>query len=171
MTLREPTRADWPLLLELNRASVRELSELDERRLEELLSFSHRSLVVERAEGVVAFALAMAPGTAYDSRNYRWFSDRFERFLYLDRVVVAEGQRRRGIATQLYDAMEGTAASFERMVCDVNVRPPNHASLVFHGARGYREVGRLAHGSEKVVALMSKQLAPADVGATDPAPT
>jgi predicted GNAT superfamily acetyltransferase len=28
----------------------------------------------------------MAPGTAYDSRNYRWFSDRFERFLYLDRV-------------------------------------------------------------------------------------
>jgi uncharacterized protein len=74
--------------------------------------------------------------------------------------VVADGQRRRGIATRLYDAMEETAAPFERMVCDVNVRPPNDASLAFHGARGYVEVGRLAHGSEKVVALMSKELEP-----------
>jgi uncharacterized protein len=169
MTLREVTRADWPTLLALNHASVRELSELDERRLRAILSFSHRSLVVESAGEVVAFALAMAPGTAYDSRNYRWFSDRFERFLYLDRVVVADGQRRRGIATQLYDAMERTAASFERMVCDVNVRPPNDASLAFHGARGYREIGRLAHGSEKVVALMSKELEPADAQSADPA--
>jgi len=160
MTLREVTRADWPALLALNLASVRELSELDEERLQAILSFAHRSLVVESAGEVAAFALVIAPDTAYDSRNYRWFGDRFEQFLYLDRVVVADGQRRRGIATQLYDAMEDTAASFERMVCDVNVRPPNDASLAFHGARGYVEVGRLAHGSEKVVALMSKELEP-----------
>jgi uncharacterized protein len=169
MTMREVTRADWPQLLALNGASVRELSELDEQRLQAILSFSHRSLVVESAGEVVAFALAMAPGTAYDSRNYRWFGNRFERFLYLDRVVVAAGQRRRGIATRLYDAMEGTAASFERMVCDVNVRPPNDASLAFHAARGYREIGRLAHGSEKVVALMSKELEPASARASDAA--
>jgi uncharacterized protein len=160
MTLREVTRADWPLLLALNLASVRELSELDEDRLQAILSFAHRSLVVESAGEVVAFALVIAPGTAYDSRNYRWFGDRYERFLYLDRIVVADGQRRRGIATRLYDAMEEAAGPFERMVCDVNVRPPNDASLAFHGARGYVEVGRLAHGPEKVVALMSKELEP-----------
>jgi predicted GNAT superfamily acetyltransferase len=160
VTLRDVIRADWPALLALNLASVRELSELNEERLQAILSFAHRSLVVESAGEVVAFALVIAPGSAYDSRNYRWFGDRFERFLYLDRVVVADGQRRRGIATRLYDAMEDIAASFERMVCDVNVRPPNDASLAFHGARGYVEVGRLAHGSEKVVALMSKELEP-----------
>jgi uncharacterized protein len=167
MTLREVTRADWPALLELNLASVRELSELDEERLRQIISFAHRSLVVESAREVVAFALVIAPGTAYDSRNYRWFGDRFERFLYLDRIVVADGQRRRGIATRLYDAMEESAAPFERMVCDVNVRPPNDASLAFHGARGYVEVGRLAHGSEKVVALMSKELEQKDVSSPD----
>ena len=63
--------------------------------------------------------------------------------------------------------MEETAAPFERMVCDVNVRPPNDASLAFHGARGYLEVGRLAHGSEKVVALMSKELEPEGTNAPD----
>jgi len=160
MTLREVTRVDWPALLALNLASVHELSDLDQARLEAILSFSHRSLVVESDGAVVAFALVIAPGSAYDSRNYRWFSDRFRRFLYLDRIVVADGHRRGGIATQLYDAMESTAASFERMVCDVNVRPRNEASLAFHSARGYREIGRLAHGSEKVVALMSKELVP-----------
>src|SRR5207245_6643028 len=36
--LREVARADWPALLALNRASVRELSELDEPRLGFILS-------------------------------------------------------------------------------------------------------------------------------------
>jgi len=75
------------------------------------------------------------------------------------RVAVAASQRRRGIGAQLYDAMEVAAASFERMVCEVNVLPPNHASLAFHAARGYVEVGRLAHGPAKLVALLSKELA------------
>jgi predicted GNAT superfamily acetyltransferase len=64
------------------------------------------------------------------------------------------------MAPRLYDAMETAADSFDRMVCDVNILPPNQASLAFHAARGYREVGRLTHGSEKVVALLSKELQP-----------
>jgi uncharacterized protein len=56
--------------------------------------------------------------------------------------------------------METAADSFDRMVCDVNTLPPNQASLAFHTARGYREVGRLTHGPEKIVALLSKELQP-----------
>lgn len=159
MTVREVTRADWPRLLALNLGSVRELSQLDERRLQFILSLAHRSQVVEDDGQVVAFAVAIAPGTPYDSRNYAWFSARFERFLYLDRIVVAAQLRRQGIGARLYDAMEAAAAPFERMVCDVNVLPPNDVSLAFHSARGYREIGRLAHGETKVVSLLSKELA------------
>jgi predicted GNAT superfamily acetyltransferase len=158
MRLRESTRADWPRLLELNQASVDELSDLDEARLELVLSLAHRSLVVENDGEVVAFAIAMAPGVPYDSDNYRWFSAHFERFLYLDRVAVAESMRRRGIGAQLYDAMESAAQSFGRMVCEVNVVPRNETSLAFHASRGYGEIGRLEHNPEKVVALMSKEL-------------
>jgi predicted GNAT superfamily acetyltransferase len=160
MRLRDLERGDAPRLLALNAASVRVLSPLDEQRLEYILALAHRSLVVEHDGEVVAFALAIAPGAPYDSRNYSWFSERYERFLYLDRIAVDAPMRRHGLGGQLYDAMEETAASFERMVCDVDIEPPNDVSLAFHAARGYRQVGSLAHGTLKTVALFSKELAP-----------
>jgi predicted GNAT superfamily acetyltransferase len=158
MTLRELTPADWPRVLALNLASLQALSELDEQRLQWILSLAHRGLVVEDEGEVVAFALAIASGTDYDSDNYRWFSAHYERFLYLDRIAVDASQRRRGVGAQLYDAMEAAAASFGRMVCEVNVLPRNDVSLAFHAARGYVEVGQLAHGQEKLVSLLSKEL-------------
>jgi predicted GNAT superfamily acetyltransferase len=159
MRLRELSRADWPQALALNLAAEHHLSALDETRLQYLLSLAHRSVVVEAGDEVVAFAIAIAPGAPYDSRNYGWFVAHLERFLYLDRIAVAGTFRRRGIATQIYDAMEATAGPLGRMVCDVNVEPPNDASLAFHAARGYREIGRLEHPG-KLVALLSKELAP-----------
>jgi uncharacterized protein len=157
MLLRAIVRADWPAVLALNEASVSELSPLDERRLQYILSCSHRALVADERGVVTAFAVAIAPHAAYDSANYAWFGERFERFLYLDRIAVGAEHRRRGIGALLYDEMEEAAHEFGRMVCDVNVRPRNRASLAFHAGRGYVEIGRLEH-PRKVVALMSKEL-------------
>jgi predicted GNAT superfamily acetyltransferase len=114
--------------------------------------------VAEIAVEIAGFAIAIARGTDYDSDNYRWFSERYERFLYLDRIAVAATHRRHGVGGALYDAMEATAAPLGRMVCEVNVEPLNEVSLAFHRARGYREVGRLAHGTVRTVALLSKEL-------------
>ena len=159
ISVRELQRADQPRVLELNQASVQELSPLDEPRLEYILALAHRSLVAASADGdVLAFALAIAPGADYDSLNYTTLGEMFESFLYLDRVAVADSARRQGLGAALYDAMEAAAAPFGRMVCDVNIEPRNDASLAFHAARGYREVGELAHGDIKTVALMSKEL-------------
>jgi predicted GNAT superfamily acetyltransferase len=157
--VRELTRADWERVLELNQASVQELSPLDESRLGYILALAHRSLVVEHDREVAGFAIAIAPGESYDSDNYRWFAGHYERFLYLDRIAVDAERRRLGIGALLYDAMEAAAEPFGRMVCDVNIEPRNDASLAFHAARGYREVGRLAHGDVKTVVLMSNELA------------
>jgi predicted GNAT superfamily acetyltransferase len=147
-------------VLALNQASVRELSSLDYPRLGYILALAYRSLVVDLGTdgGVAAFAIAVAPGAPYDSANYRWFSERYAQFLYLDRIAVAAEHRRRGFGRLLYEQMEQAAQPLARMVCDVNVRPRNDASLAFHAARGYEDVGRLDHGEEKTVALMSKEL-------------
>jgi uncharacterized protein len=158
VNVRELARGDLPAVLALNEASVRELSPLDERRLDYILALADRSLVAERDGALAAFAIAIAPGAAYDSANYRWFEERYERFLYLDRIAVDVAHRRRGLGALLYEAMEDAARPFGRMVCDVNVEPRNDGSLAFHAARGYREVGRLAHGDIKTVALMCKRL-------------
>jgi predicted GNAT superfamily acetyltransferase len=156
--VRELTDTDRAAVLALNEASVRELSPLDDARLDYILALAHRSLVVEDGGEVAAFAIAVAPGAPYDSANYRWFAERYEHFLYLDRIAVAVAQRRRGLGALLYDAMEDAAQPFGRMVCDVNVKPRNDASLAFHTARGYEDAGRLVHGEVKAVALMCKEL-------------
>jgi hypothetical protein len=159
ISIRALQRADHPRVLELNQASVQELSPLDEPRLQYILALAHRSLVAASDDGrVIAFALAIAPGTDYDSLNYTTLGEMFESFLYLDRIAVAGSTRRKGLGAALYDAMEAAAAPFARIVCDVNIEPRNDASLAFHAARGYREVGELSHGEEKTVALMSKEL-------------
>jgi len=161
MLVRELARADWPAVIALNEESVDQLSDLDAERLRYLLECAHRALVVEDAGAVVAFALAMAPGCDYDSINYRWFGERYERFLYLDRIAVDSSLRRRRIGARLYDEMEDAAREFERMVCEVNLEPANDASLAFHRARGYRELEQLRH-PEKLVVLMTKELGGGD---------
>jgi uncharacterized protein len=160
MRLRELAPVDWPAVLALNHASVSELSPLDEERLGFVLSCANRAVVVQdEYDGeIVAFALAIAPASDYDSRNYAWFGERYESFLYLDRIAVGADRRRRGIGALIYDELEGAAAEFGRMVCDVNLEPRNDASLAFHRARGYREIGRLQHPG-KLVALMCKEIA------------
>ena len=102
--------------------------------------------------------LTFAPGTAYDSENYRWFSESFEDFLYLDRIVLDPGFRRRGLGGRVYDELEERARKNGRMVLEVNVEPPNDGSLAFHRGRGYADLTVLGDGRKKVL-LMEKILA------------
>jgi predicted GNAT superfamily acetyltransferase len=166
MEVREIVEGDWPQILELNEGSVSQLSELDRSRLEWIVSLSDRSVAIDDEGGIVAFAIALTADTGYDSRNYRWFDSHFDRFYYLDRVVVAEPFRRRGLATRLYDLMEAEAAArFGRMVCDVGYEPPNEASLAFHAASGYSQLTRLHYGGEKAVALLCREFEPVGAAA------
>jgi predicted GNAT superfamily acetyltransferase len=155
--LRDAARQDWSRLLELNAASVAELSPLDEPRLRYILALAHSGLVADLDGEVAGFAIAVAPGTDYDSANYGWFGERCERFLYLDRIAVAEQARRQGLGAMLYDAIEDAARAFGRMVLDVNVIPPNEPSLAFHAARGYQPLEHVQH-ADKTVVLMSREL-------------
>ena len=157
MRVRDITPADHAAVLALNQASVLELSPLDEQRLRYILALAHRSLLIERDGETIAFAIAVAPDTDYDSRNYARVGELFERFLYLDRIAVAEHARRQGLGAMLYDAIEDAARAFGRMVLDVNVIPPNEPSLAFHAARGYQPLEHVQH-ADKTVVLMSREL-------------
>src|ERR1035437_2646288 len=77
------------------------------------------------------------------SRNILWFCARYPRFVYVDRIVVASSARGRGCARRLYrDLFEyAVRAGHERVVCEVNISPPNPASNAFHAALGFVEVG------------------------------
>jgi uncharacterized protein len=159
LTLRPMTDSDVSTVLALNAADVAALSPLDRERLTWLRKQAAHALIARLAGEVVGFVLTFAPGSGYDSDNFDWFSRRYRsRFLYLDRIVIDSGYRRRGIAGRVYDALEDEARAYGRLVCEVNTQPPNPASLAFHSARGYAEVGHLSHGPDKVTVMLCKDL-------------
>jgi uncharacterized protein len=164
-TLRAITDADVPAVLALNHRFVEVLSPLDADRLTWLAGLADRADVLDVDGEVGGFVVTFRPGSAYDSENYRWFADRYgDDFYYLDRIVIAEHLRRRGLARSVYEAMERVAQEHGRMALEVNIDPPNDGSLAFHRSRGYAEVGRLGEPGH-VVGLMVKELGGRPTGA------
>lgn len=158
MEIRRLEDADIEAVLELNQLSVEALSPLDSDSLAAYRELAAETLVCVVDGTVAALAIAYRPNVAYDSVHYRWHSERFEDFLYLDRIVVGADFRRRGIATALYDALEEVARQHGRMVCEVNSVPPNLESLAFHRGRGYLEVGYVTKPDGRQVVMLEKPL-------------
>ncbi len=134
-----------PALLALNNAHATELSELTAARLAELIGMAYMARIVGEAD---ALLLAFDQAAAYDSPNYLWFRARYERFAYVDRVVVDPIHRGRGLARQLYNELfeRARADGHTRVCCEVNIDPPNPVSDAFHAALGFVEAGRAVVG-------------------------
>jgi predicted GNAT superfamily acetyltransferase len=146
-------------LLALNNAHARELSWLQAERLAAMVG---AAFLATRIGGAEAFLLAFDQDAAYDSPNFYWFRTRYPRFVYVDRVVVAEAARGRGHARRLYEDLftQAARAGHERVVSEVNSDPPNPASDAFHAALGFAVVGtaRLTH-VDKTVRYYARALA------------
>ena len=145
-------------LLALNNDHALELSWLGPERLAKLVA---EAFVARRVGVAEALLLAFDQDADYDSVNFLWFKGRFSRFVYVDRVVVADAARGRGLARRLYDDLfaAARAAGHERIVCEVNSDPPNPASDVFHAALGFVPVGTAQiHGGEKTVTYLERRL-------------
>ena len=157
--LRPVRDEDLPHVLALNQAEVEMLAPMDADRCNQLRGLAHRFDVVEVDGAFGGFVVTFAPGTAYDSENYRWFGERNgDAFYYLDRFVLHTDHRRRGLGSWVYDEVERDAAAYGRMTLEVNLVPRNDASLAFHAARGYVEVGRLGSEEDHLVSLMERMV-------------
>jgi uncharacterized protein len=151
-SIRDATRADFPAIVALNLESERFVSPMNEQRLERLHAWAAYHRVMDLDGGVAAFLLGLREGAGYDSPNYRWFAQRYERFFYIDRVIVSEGQRGHGYATALYEDAFAFARSrgVDAVTCEFDVDPPNAVSRRFHEAFGFREVGSNSYNGKHV---------------------
>ena len=149
---------DAGAVLRLNAESVWALSPLDDESLRQHRVRALRVVVCEDAGHVAGFAVYYGPGSSYESVNYAWHAARAADYVYLDRIVVDPDFRRRGIANAIYDVAEDAARPHGRLVCEVYSSPPNVASLAFHQARGYREVGHLVQANGHETVMLEKVL-------------
>lgn len=158
LTTNDLAGADGQALLALNNAHAVELSWLEPERLAHLVA---QAFVARRVGVADALLLTFDQAADYDSVNYLWFRERYDAFVYVDRVVVADSARGRGLARALYDDLfaAAKAAGHERIVCEVNSDPPNPASDKFHAALGFVVVGTAQiHGGKKTVTYLERVL-------------
>lgn len=142
--IRTAEEKDFPFILRVNEENVEVLSPMDEAKLRKFAEAAELLLVAEVDGKPAAFLIALREGLAfYDSENYRWFSKHYPSFLYIDRVVIDAPYRSIGIGRKLYQEVFGraraTGVSF--VTAEIDTIPYNEASLKFHEAMGFREVG------------------------------
>lgn len=149
---------DESAVLALNNEHAAELSWLEAPRLAHLVG---QAFLARRIGDIDAFMIAFDENADYDSANYHWFRQRYPRFAYVDRVVVAQSARGRGLARGLYEELfaKAMAAGHTVVACEVNFDPPNPGSDAFHAALGFSEVGSATiYGGERSVRYFVRPL-------------
>ncbi len=145
--------------LNLNNAHAKETSLLDIASLSALVAMAFYARGFDGGAG--ALLIAMDQNAAYDNPNFNWFKQRRGRFVYIDRVIVSEATRGQGLARRMYQDLFAYAVQcgHDRVVCEINLAPPNPASDAFHASMGFAEIGQASiHGGAKTVRYFEKAL-------------
>lgn len=156
ISIRTATYGDLNDILKLNEESVHFLSPLSLEKLQHLHAQAEILKVVEINGIVKGFVLALREEKDYDSINYSWFASHYPSFLYVDRVVISTLQQGTGLGAMLYQEVfkHAKEVGVPYVTAEIDIDPPNPASLKFHEKYGFTEVGRqLVAGGKKAVSL------------------
>ncbi len=152
--IRDAEPSDFETICELNLAEVVHTSSMDVARLAELNAISCYHKVASVGGIVSAFLLAMCNGSPYKNDNFEWFSRKYARFIYVDRVVVSSASRGRRLGSLLYEDMfrHARCNAIPLVTCEYNIDLPNEPSRLFHDKFGFKEQGTqwVANGTKRV---------------------
>ncbi|MFM8870010.1 MAG: GNAT family N-acetyltransferase [Actinomycetota bacterium] len=157
MRIRDLLPADLDMAWRINQANTPAVGDEPREAMDAILAMCNIALAVDVADELAGFCMVLPPGTAYESPNYRYFCDRYDDFVYLDRVAFDSHHQGFGYGAALYREVERrtTAPLF---TLEVNVKPPNEGSIRFHRREGFIEVDQQETRPGKIVSLMVKHL-------------
>ena len=98
--LRDAHPDDLARVEALNAAAVPHVNAIPHRLFARFQGQAPYFRVAERDGELLGFLLALGPEIDYDSPNFLWFRERYDAFLYIDRIVVAATARRLGLGTR-----------------------------------------------------------------------
>jgi uncharacterized protein len=148
---------DANALIALNNAHATELSWVEKPQFETMI---HNAVYARGIAPDKGFLIAFDQYALYENINFLWFRDRYEHFIYVDRIVVHSALRGQGVARALYEDLFELARSQSQtlIVCEVNSDPPNPASDIFHKRLGFKHVGDSLIPSGKRVQYLAKHI-------------
>lgn len=161
IVIRNTVPEDYDFILNVNEVNVEVLSPMPMERMLWLKEMSDMSVTAFVDGKPAAFLIAIREGKPYDSENYVWFSKKYDKFLYIDRIVIDEPYRADGLGRKLYDCVKDRAreTGVKVVTCEVDTIPYNETSLKFHEAMGFKEVGeQIIRGGAIKVSLKACEL-------------
>ncbi|GAB5409440.1 MAG: hypothetical protein BalsKO_18050 [Balneolaceae bacterium] len=158
MLIRPAKIQDLAQIHSLNDSVLPHVNSIPISDLEEFMKIGSYFIVIEKQNGIAGFMIVLGPGQKYDSENYSYFSTHYKSFDYVDRIVIGEAFRGKGLGTTLYEYLFEVSKE-EIISCEVNIKPPNPKSIQFHQMLGFEEVEQqYSEGGKKWVSLMVKNL-------------
>jgi predicted GNAT superfamily acetyltransferase len=146
--------SDLEEIWNINQENIPEVGDVPNLdRLKKLIDWSSH-LIVVRDYDISGFIILMREGQNYDSLNYKFFNSQSFPFLYVDRIAIKDGHRRKGLGRMIYEKTIDIAKDLDvSTCCEVNTIPRNDPSLAFHDTFGFREVGTKDYDDHSVVYL------------------
>jgi len=155
--IRAMTTTDLDVVWAINQENV---PAVGEETLEDLAKVHEQcciALVAEVSGSLAGFCMVLLPDAEYGSPNFKFFCDRLEDFIYLDRVAVSSKFQGMGIGAALYSEVEKLSDA-TWFALEVNTKPRNEGSLRFHAREGFEQMEELETRPGKMVGLMVKKL-------------
>ena len=127
----------------INQDNVPEVGSLDSiGQQKKLLSVSSYHSILLEDDELIGFAICFRESRPYWSENYKYFENKLDRFLYVDRIAIRNEYRRQGHAKRMYEDIFDFASQDGLIVtAEVNTKPANEGSIRFHEYMGFKEVG------------------------------
>lgn len=162
MLLRDYRPADLTAIHDINEGEVPSVGSTTPDELAHIADQSVIAVTAEIDDQVAGFCLVLGRGADYGSGNYEWFTERYDDFVYLDRIAIPPVFQRRGIGAAMYAEVERLASertpTATQFLLEVNLRPRNDTSLAFHDRLGFAEVGQRDTDYGALVSMMAKPL-------------
>lgn len=158
LVIRDVHENELDAVLALNNAAGQSIVPVDAAAVRDLFDIAAYFRIAEIDGHMAAFLIAMTPEAPYASVNFRWFRERYESFVYIDRIVVAERYRRHGLGRLFYaDVTSYAEVRVPQLACEIFLDPPDDVSVLFHGTYGFQEVGQQSAYGRRV-ALLAKEM-------------
>ena len=151
--LKSLTNSDLSEVYDLNQSLTPKLgSLLNTLHLERLIEMSDCSKAIKINGKVAAFMICFRENTAYESRNYHYFNEKHDQFLYVDRIGVLKGLENNGLGTILYKYIIENFGKNLKLCAEINIKPMNKTSILFHEKHDFERVSeKLLNENYKVV--------------------
>ncbi|HJR73006.1 MAG TPA: GNAT family N-acetyltransferase [Luteimonas sp.] len=143
IAVRDVREHELDSVLALNNAAGPAILPLDAAKLRHFYDSAEYFRVAERDGNLAGFLVGFGSDADHDSSNFAWFRERFPKFFYIDRIVVASRRRGGGVGRALYaDVQSYAELRCPQLACEVFLDHGADPALLFHGSFGFREVGQ-----------------------------